>query len=62
MGLYENGTVFNVQFNTWNDFKAVVHYPAHLEANWNRLASVDCIIRGIDYAINHLYIYFWPTI
>lgn len=53
MDVFENGEAFNVRFMTWNDFKeTVLNPPAHGE-RWNILMNVDCIIGGMDYAVDH---------
>lgn len=54
MDLYENGKAFDVWFYTWNNFKEIVLDPANNPDGWNQLATMDCILGGINYAIDHM--------
>lgn len=56
MDLYENGEAFDVRFETWDNFKAIVLDPASHIDGWNRLATMDCILGGVDYAVDHMYV------
>lgn len=42
---------FNVSYMNWMDFKTIVCAPSQHSEGWNTLASMDCIVGGMDYTI-----------
>lgn len=50
---FEGGTAFNVHFMRWEDFKDTIIDPQSHVETWTKLASMDCIVGGIDYSIDH---------
>ncbi|KAF8556441.1 hypothetical protein OG21DRAFT_1506544 [Imleria badia] len=50
---FEGGSVFNLSYMTWEDFRQTVLHPQERSAEWNMIGSKHCVIGGIDYSIDH---------
>ena len=55
MDMYESGMAFDIRFETWERFQAIVLDPGKYAEEWNRLVTTDCILGGIDYSVDHTY-------